>query len=222
MTLILNVPFSQKDEVKGMGARWNPNIKKWYVENREEYLKFAKWFSKSDDVNLIVCDHVFIIEASHECFKCGKKTKVIGVGIENYVTLDFSDCFGDTDTIESGLITEYYSTEINIISQIDPLPTKLLEFVQGKYNYKMRYSKFAGTTYLANCCDYCDTLQGDYYLFSEVDSPFFLDSIEKVSELKLYKIDLQYDIPVSANLSWSSTDHLIKKHGQMYAVDLSI
>ena len=138
------------------------------------------------------------------------------------MTLDFSDCFEDADTTEYDVIAENYSTEINVISQIDLLPTKLLEFIQGKYNYKMRYSKFAGTEYLANCCDYCDTLQGDYYLFSEVDSPFFLDSIEKAAELKLYKIDLQYDMPVSANLSWSSTDHLIKKHGQMYALDLII
>ena len=41
--LILNVPFNEKDEVKKLGARWNPDIKKWYIHKREDYYKFAKW-----------------------------------------------------------------------------------------------------------------------------------------------------------------------------------
>ena len=41
--LILNDPFNEKDEVKKLGARWNPDIKKWYIHKREDYYKFAKW-----------------------------------------------------------------------------------------------------------------------------------------------------------------------------------
>lgn len=32
MSLIINVPFSEKDEVKLLGAKWSPTLKKWYVE----------------------------------------------------------------------------------------------------------------------------------------------------------------------------------------------
>jgi len=27
----LKVPFSQKDEAKAMGAKWNPDKKRWYI-----------------------------------------------------------------------------------------------------------------------------------------------------------------------------------------------
>lgn len=29
--LYLEVPFKEKDEAKRLGARWDPNMKKWYV-----------------------------------------------------------------------------------------------------------------------------------------------------------------------------------------------
>ena len=44
--LILNVPFNEKDEVKKLGARWNPDIKKWYIHKREDYYKFANILQK--------------------------------------------------------------------------------------------------------------------------------------------------------------------------------
>lgn len=29
--ILLNVPYSEKDEAKGLGAKWDSNKKKWYV-----------------------------------------------------------------------------------------------------------------------------------------------------------------------------------------------
>ena len=43
MSLLLNVPYAEKDEAKALGAKWNPELKKWYVENRKDYYKFKKW-----------------------------------------------------------------------------------------------------------------------------------------------------------------------------------
>lgn len=221
MTLLLDVPFDQKDEAKQMGAKWNADKKKWYVNNREEYHKFAKWFSQDGELELIICDHLYIIEAFHKCFKCGKNTKVIGFGIENYIILDLEEFLddGDISEIDEG-IAEHHDGEINIAYQIEPLPKKILEYIQGKYNYKMTYSKFAGTTYPANCCDHCDTLQGDHYLFSDAGGPFFLDSKQKISDLKLCKIHLPFDLAVIAIVGWSSEDHLIKELGQISAANL--
>lgn len=33
--LYLDIPYKLKDHVKKMGAKWNPTIKKWYVEKKE-------------------------------------------------------------------------------------------------------------------------------------------------------------------------------------------
>jgi predicted RNA-binding Zn-ribbon protein involved in translation (DUF1610 family) len=38
---------------------------------------------------------------------------------------------------------------------------------------KYRYSKMAGTKYWANTCPHCDSIQGDFFLYSEPDSPLF-------------------------------------------------
>ena len=44
--VFLEVAFSQKEEVKIMGGKWNPVKKKWYIDrwakNREEVLKKFK------------------------------------------------------------------------------------------------------------------------------------------------------------------------------------
>lgn len=214
MTLLLNVPFNEKDAAKELGAKWNPDIKKWSVWDRREYQKFVKWFNNDGDTNIVICDHIYIIEASRKCFKCRKKTKVIGFGIEKYLILDLADIY-DEDEIEVEYTAEYYYKEINIASQISHFPKEILDFIQSNYNYKMTYSKFTGTSYLANCCEHCDTLQGDHYLFSEVDSPFFIDSRQKARDLKLYKFDLNYDIAVNGTVGWGSNDFLIKKYGKI-------
>lgn len=37
--LVLNVPYEEKEEAKKLGARWNLEIKRWYVQNRQDYPK---------------------------------------------------------------------------------------------------------------------------------------------------------------------------------------
>ena len=34
--LLLDVPYGEKDTVKALGAKWNPEIKRWYVKNRSD------------------------------------------------------------------------------------------------------------------------------------------------------------------------------------------
>ena len=36
-----------------------------------------------------------------------------------------------------------------------------------------RYSRTAGEEYLANTCPFCESLQGDFFLYNEPDGPFF-------------------------------------------------
>jgi len=43
MIIHLNVPYSEKDEAKALGARWNPSRKTWFIEDREDLTPFMKW-----------------------------------------------------------------------------------------------------------------------------------------------------------------------------------
>lgn len=40
----LNTPYSQKDQAKALGARWDPAKKKWYVPAGWDPAPFARWF----------------------------------------------------------------------------------------------------------------------------------------------------------------------------------
>jgi hypothetical protein len=41
----LKVPFTEKDEAKKLGARWDAARKLWYVEDKEDMSPFARWLS---------------------------------------------------------------------------------------------------------------------------------------------------------------------------------
>lgn len=213
MAILLNVPFSEKDEAKKLGAWWNPELKKWYIKDRNEYIKLKKWISPRDSF-FVVCDHLYIIQGENTCFKCGQKTRVIGYGIESYMEFD--------DEINNGV---YYDNGeiVHIAAHIKPIPSKLMDYIQHTYNYKNRYSKFANRTYLANCCDNCVVLQGDFFLFDEVDSPFWIENSEVASKLNLFKISLEYDIVLDdIEISFSSTDYLIKQYAHIEELDVPI
>lgn len=62
MSLFLNVSYEDKDEVKALGARWNPELKKWYVENKKNYPKFMKWILGDKEQAYILCDYFYVVE----------------------------------------------------------------------------------------------------------------------------------------------------------------
>ena len=45
MRVNLNCPFSEKDEAKALGARWDAARKVWYIENVEDLTPFMRWVS---------------------------------------------------------------------------------------------------------------------------------------------------------------------------------
>jgi hypothetical protein len=43
MITFLEVPYIEKDQAKALGARWNPEKKKWYVKDMEDLRPFMRW-----------------------------------------------------------------------------------------------------------------------------------------------------------------------------------
>ncbi len=44
-TISLKVPFNEKDQAKALGARWNAEMKLWYVPQGVDAAPFEKWFT---------------------------------------------------------------------------------------------------------------------------------------------------------------------------------
>ncbi|MFR4986988.1 MAG: DUF5710 domain-containing protein [Lachnospirales bacterium] len=224
--LILNVPYTEKDDAKYLGARWNSTLKKWYVENEENYYKFIRWIEPYG--NMVIIDNLYLVEGTKECFRCGKNTRVIGFGIDKHLDIDTVPDLEDIcDNKElnkqlENMLLGINQDDIHIVGSINPIPKSLMKYIQNKYNYKLRYSKTTHTSNISNCCDNCDVLQGDFFLFDEVDSPFFIYSEEDVKNLKIYKIKLKHDLIVNANNGFASFDYMFKEYGNIISLNIEI
>ena len=42
----LQVPFPEKDEAKRLGARWDAQLKRWYIPEGMDHTAFDKWLPK--------------------------------------------------------------------------------------------------------------------------------------------------------------------------------
>ena len=219
--LLLNVPYIEKDKAKKLGAKWSPELKKWYVKNKEDYYKFISWIEPYG--NIVVIDALYLIEGIQKCFRCDKETRVIGFGIDKHFSIDkmYELQENYNENIKDAL-EEINQNDIHIVGPITPIPEVLMEYIKSKYNYKLRYSKTTKTSNISNCCEYCDVLQGDFFLFNEVDSPFFIHSPEDVKKLKIYKIRLKHDLIINAEDGWASFDEMFKKYGHIISLDINL
>ena len=44
---VLEVPFSEKDEAKALGAWWDPELKKWFVPQGRDLTLFERWMPEA-------------------------------------------------------------------------------------------------------------------------------------------------------------------------------
>ncbi len=184
--LYLNIPYNEKDEAKKLFAKWDPNKKQWYATNKKDYYKFKKWISE----NYILCDYVYIASCEIKCWRCNNLTTVIAFAIESDNIIDLANNFKNIKD-ETGFDLLIYPISSDI-------PLSIKTIMEQNFSCKNKYSKTTNTTYFANTCQYCDALQGDFFLYEEVDSPFSPFSNKPLS---LLKISLLNDIPFNLTIN---------------------
>lgn len=178
--LYLNIPYSDKAEVKQLLAQWDPKQKQWYTTNRNDYYKFKKWIPES----YVICDYVYIAVAKIKCWKCNKITKVIAFALESDTIIPLYKNYSIKEETGFDLLIYPISIELN---------PAIKSIMKKNFSCKNKYSKTINATYFANTCEHCDSLQGNFFLYQEVDSPFSPISKEP---LVLLKISLSHDIPL--------------------------
>ena len=57
MNVLLDVPYQEKDLAKERGARWNPNLKSWYVNDINKVGAVSRWIGDYD----IICENLYIL-----------------------------------------------------------------------------------------------------------------------------------------------------------------
>lgn len=226
MGLYLNVSYGEKDEAKSLGAKWNAQVKKWYTDTeREKYVRFSKWILKDTDDAMIATEYIHIIEGEQKCWKCGQLTKVVGLGIGEFVHI-----YGEADAPEYELVEDYVDQgeELHLawVENEDDIPLKLLRYLKENYSVKTGYSKTIGGKCFANHCDCCGALQGNWFLFDEPDSPLSScvagdELIERMSKLKIKGIPIDDDLQLNWNIGFCSNDYAYLKYGNFEELVLS-
>lgn len=174
-------PYEDREEIANRGAKWEFSRWRWCVEDRKNYAKFSKWLDGS-----LVSDELFILSAEIECPHCGGKTKVAALAVGEY-----------TENFEPKV---YGESELNILYGFENISGRLAEYLVKNFPVKKRFYEPYGYKYLVNGCSRCDEIISDESLFSEENSPFFINSEQKVNNIKIVKVRFEGDIALNAKV----------------------
>lgn len=214
--LILNVKFQEKDEAKKLGAKWNPDLKKWYVSDASKYFRFRKWFNiKTAN---IICEDLYLIETKSYCWKCHKENSIVCLASDKFYT----ETFNTQSALNTRLTLFYF-----LVYYPD-----FLKFLFENNNYTYNYSNQFDTAfhhenngyYVSNRCYICHSLQGDYF-FHQINRPrrgFYQCITSPDKNLKMHKL-INLPSAVELDCSMHSDDlyaHMVTGIENLASIDV--
>jgi len=193
----LNVPFSEKDDAKQLGARWDANKKIWFIPEHLDPSVFRRWLPQALDIG-IRAERYFIAKTAKHCWKCGAVTRVFGVGVPpGHETLEL-------DEEEEGTYCWCASGQPSFVHYVTDLLPKVAARIGGLSRYyRVDFSKTTQSSYWMNHCEHCGIKQGDFEMYCEPSGAFFPMSKEAASLIVLEVIAE----PFGCNGSTSYGDH---------------
>ncbi|WP_313453309.1 DUF5710 domain-containing protein [Brevundimonas sp.] len=161
----LSVPFSEKDEAKQLGARWNPERRIWYVPAGVDPGPFARWRGNVADKRLypLTASEAYLVTASESCWRCDARFTAVAFLLAPGFVLDEHADGGEQ--LADWAFVDY-------ITRLTPEAVRSAQTVQPAY--RQGYSRTTESRYWANHCPSCQALQGDFHLYSEPDGAFWL------------------------------------------------
>ena len=191
--IILEVPYSEKDQAKALGAKWNPKMKKLYVPVGKDINPFRKWNPNEHSKNKVkALPPIYIIESTTSCWKCNNLITIITLASQGF-------------TDDSGPITD----ELLIYNQIQEMPTQIQHLISRRYpTYFKDYSKTTHSKHFMNHCT-CGAKQGDFHLHSEPGAPFFPTEPEDCKGTTVIELINLKEIILKASFSMSSVDYIL-------------
>ncbi len=193
----LNVPFSEKDEAKQLGARWDPSSKVWFVPEGVNPHLFQRWLPDPPPDVTIRANSYRVAETEDTCWKCGELTRMYSFLLPaGYQTFEQGEDYIDAWYTNEGASMVSYVTDL--------LPTVVAHIKSITRHYYLDFSKTTNSSYWMNHCEHCGMKQGDFAMHCEPGGAFFPMDEEDVSSIKLQHVNE----PFSCNGS-TSYDSLI-------------
>jgi len=155
----LFVAPEEKSEVQSLGAHWDDDTKRWYINLDQPSAKFARWlpgtteFEAQEDVTFaIVSSQAYVASATTPCQQCNSNIEVISIHCESGTVSD--------EPMTQFTVSHIWAIDEELERQLRPWP-----------NFR-KVDKPADGAF-ANHCPNCGASQDDLYLHTEAGDPFF-------------------------------------------------
>ena len=205
-TIILEVPYSEKEDVKAMGARWNSIIKKWFIKLKSDNdrEKFAKWIPTKQDNLITLLPEIYLLKSYEPCYRCKNLSEVFCLAADGLI--DPSEEFYDHDMKHDVFF---------IISNLESVPNDIdLLLKKHAPRYYFDYTKQSDSSYYVNHCS-CGAKCGDFYLHNEPGGSFCpMSEEEAYKNVTKYLIYSSSPIRLQASYSLRAPD-FIKTHAKV-------
>lgn len=210
----LDVPFSQKDEAKSLGARWDPALKVWYAPDGINSLPLSQWIPKTEKALpknrpefSVRSPYYYVVQSISNCWKCNLLTRVFSFMLpeEHEQFVPAEDELEDDDCKKIvGWYCHGYRGTISDVSSLSPLVSKKINRFTD--NFKHSYSRTAGYRYMMNHCEHCGAKLGDFYMHCQPGKAFFPTSPEEANRMILTKINEQFE--ANCGVGFSTLDFM--------------
>jgi hypothetical protein len=155
--LYLQVPYTEKDQARAVGARWDPDRRQWWVDSqRVQRNEVARWLPSEPPASVdsgakpTSVVHVHLLGLPGSCWRCKKSTTAL-VGILPVISRDAGDMLACKDPRALKLAAAVLPEPLRQSHQIGTI--------------KSRSSKTEGKSYLSNGCFHCNALIGSFFLY---------------------------------------------------------
>lgn len=181
MEILLKVPYAEKDLVKKQGAKWNPKLKSWYIDDMKKIGAVSKWLNNCD----VICENLYLLTKWQVCWKCRKSVEVVMLATDkSYAREEGFQC----------------NDNIQLFTYVKDMPSKLAEYMKGHLYYPA-FSKAIGEKYFINHCSACKSIQGDNFLHEVPEQAFYSKLCYPDNEpIKYAKIRNNFGVSLSAEL----------------------
>ena len=152
----LFVPPEEKSEVQALGACWDADSKRWYIDSGEPFTKYSRWLPEAehDEEFTITSTEAYVAVATTGCQRCHSAIEVICIHCESGMV-----CGEPLDRLA---VSDVWAISDSLARQLGRWP-----------NYRKVIAQNAEDGYFANHCPHCGAVQEDYLLHSEPGDVFF-------------------------------------------------
>ncbi len=188
--IFLEVPYSQKDEVKTLGAKWNPQFKKW-AALKSQIAKFTKWLPvPAPEPTMELVPPVYLLQSYEKCWKCKEITPVYALAAHGV----------NSEENNLDIFLTFFNLRV-VQSQLKKILTK------NAPSYYIDYSRQANSSYYLNHCQ-CGAKQGDFFMHAEPSGPFYPTSKNHAEIIKIGVVSMEA-IKIDGEFSANSDDLIL-------------